>query len=137
MNKKNNKKELKRKRFKAFYRCFIITCFIISIVCLFKHQEAEKSKNMEQQISYIIKNEKTEQLIEDFKNGKIEISISNFYFSIIIVTGPSFNKLTFISAPNIPFSTFISFLVHSSQKYSYSSSALSGLAASIKDGLFP
>ena len=38
------------------------------------------------------------------------------YFSIIIVTGPSFSRLTFMSAPNIPFSTFILFAAHLSQK---------------------
>ena len=61
----------------------------------------------------------------------------NFYFSITIVTGPSFIKLTCISAPKIPLSTLILFFSHSEQKYSYSSSACSGFAASVKDGLFP
>lgn len=74
MRKKNKKKELKRKVLKIFYRSFIIFCFITSIVCLFKHQETEKRKNIIYQTSYVIQNEKTAQLIEDFKNGKIDVS---------------------------------------------------------------
>ena len=61
----------------------------------------------------------------------------NFYFSISIVTGPSFIKLTCISAPKIPLSTLILFFSHSEQKYSYNLFACSGFAASVKDGLFP
>lgn len=74
MKKNNKKKELKRKGLKIFYRCFIIFCFITSIVCLFKHQKVEETKNIIYKTSYVIQNEKTEQLIEDFKNGKIDIS---------------------------------------------------------------
>ena len=64
-------------------------------------------------------------------------AISNYYRSIIIVTGPSFNNWTFISAPKIPFCTSRPFRAHSLQKYSYNGIASSGLAASIKLGLFP
>ena len=60
------------------------------------------------------------------------------FFSKIIVTGPSLTKLTCISAPKIPFLTSIfSSSLHFLQKYSYSSFALSGFAAFVKDGLFP
>ncbi len=58
------------------------------------------------------------------------------YFSMIMVTGPLFKRLTFISAPNMPFSTDILFFWHSSQKYSYSCLASSGFSACINEGLF-
>ena len=54
-----------------------------------------------------------------------------------MVTGPSFNKLTFISAPKIPvWTTEICFL-HSLTKYSYRGEAISDFAALEKEGLFP
>lgn len=74
MKRKNKKKELKRKRLKIFYRSFIIFCFITSIVCLFRHQEAEKTKNIISQTSYVVQDKKTTQLIKDFENGKTDIS---------------------------------------------------------------
>ena len=74
MKRKNKKKELKRKRLKIFYKSFIIFCFIVSIVCLFKHQEAEKTKNIISQTSYVVQDKKTAQLIKDFKDEKTDIS---------------------------------------------------------------
>ena len=68
---------------------------------------------------------------------KSKITHRRYYFSNIIVTGPSFRRLTFISAPNIPFWTSIPFSLHLSQKYSYNLFAISGFAAFTKDGLFP
>ena len=67
----------------------------------------------------------------------IKYIYERYPYSNIIVTGPSFIKLTSICAPNIPFWTSMLFSSHFLQKYSYSSSAYSGLAASIKDGLLP
>ena len=69
--------------------------------------------------------------------AKKKRAISNYYRSIIIVTGPSFNNWTFISAPKIPFCTSRPYRAHSLQKYSYNGIASTGLAASIKLGLFP
>ena len=74
MKRKDKKKEIKRKGLKIFYRSFIIFCFITSIVCLFRHQEAEKTKNIIFQTSYVVQDEKMTQLIKDFKNGKTDIS---------------------------------------------------------------
>ena len=54
-----------------------------------------------------------------------------------MVTGPSFNKLTCILAPNIPFSTFLTYFLHSFIKYSYNSFAILGSSAFTKLGLFP
>ena len=42
-----------------------------------------------------------------------------------------------MSAPNIPVSTTGIIFLHSETKYSYKGIAISGLAASTKDGLFP
>lgn len=74
MKRKNRKKELKKGVLKICYRCFIITCFIISIVCLFKHQETKINKDIIQEATYIIQDEKTAKFIEDYKNGKIDVS---------------------------------------------------------------
>ena len=55
-----------------------------------------------------------------------------------MVTGPSFNKLTLISAPNTPFSTFpIPFSRRRCEKYSYSLLAISGNADDVNEGLLP
>jgi len=54
-----------------------------------------------------------------------------------MVTGPSFTNDTSIIAPKVPVSTLMfSFLILSLNS-SYSALASSGLAASIKFGLFP
>ena len=74
MKRKDKKKEIKRKGLKIFYRSFIIFCFVTSIVCLFRHQEAEKTKNIISQTSYVVQDKKTTQLIKDFKNEKTDIS---------------------------------------------------------------
>lgn len=78
MKRKNRKKELKKGVLKICYRCFIITCFIISIVCLFKHQkvqrEAQRYEDISQQTVYMIQNEEKDKLIEDLKNGKVDLS---------------------------------------------------------------
>ena len=67
----------------------------------------------------------------------VQFYVFYFFDSIIIVTGPSFKRETFISAPKTPvLMTGICFL-HSSTKYSYKGIATSGLAASIKEGRFP
>ena len=64
------------------------------------------------------------QINEFLKFLTFHLSVLIFnHFSKIIVTGPSFISFTFISAPNIPFSTLIPFFWHSLQKYSYSSLA--------------
>ena len=54
-----------------------------------------------------------------------------------MVNGPSFSRDTFISAPKIPFSTLGILSRHLLMIYSYSSFAISGLPALIKDGRFP
>lgn len=74
MKRKDKKKEIKRKGLKIFYRTFIIFCFIMSIVCLFKHQETKINKDIIQESIYIIQDEKTAKFIEDYKNGKIDVS---------------------------------------------------------------
>ena len=74
MKRKDKKKEIKRKGLKIFYRSFIIFCFIMSIVCLFRHQGAEKTRNIISQTSYVVQDKKTTQLIKDFKNEKTDIS---------------------------------------------------------------
>lgn len=78
MKRKNRKKELKKGVLKICYRCFIITCFIISIVCLFKHQkvqrEVQRYEDISQQTVYMIQNEEKDKLIEDLKNGKVDLS---------------------------------------------------------------
>ena len=62
---------------------------------------------------------------------------SIYFESIIMVTGPSFKRSTFMSAPNNPVSTTGIIFLHSETKYSYKGIATSGLAASTKDGRFP
>ena len=63
---------------------------------------------------------------------------SLFFVSIIIVTGPSFIKETFISAPNSPeYTCFPIAMDKSSLNSSYKGIACSALAAFIYDGLFP
>ena len=56
----------------------------------------------------------------------------------MIVTGPSFAISTAISAPKMPFSTFLTpFAESSEQNSSYNLFASSGAAESVKDGLLP
>ena len=58
------------------------------------------------------------------------INYNLFFESIIIVTGPSFNKLTFISDPKIPEATFRpDFFFNLLIKLSNNFLAFSGLAA--------
>lgn len=55
----------------------------------------------------------------------------------MIVTGPSFIMVTCISAPNSPVWQFMPLAFIFSIAFSYSGTAISGLAASVKLGLFP
>ena len=60
-----------------------------------------------------------------------------YQFSSSIVTGPSFVKDTFISAPKTPCSVCIPSSLDVFIKYSYSLFACSGFPALLKLGLFP
>ena len=60
-----------------------------------------------------------------------------YYFSNIIVTGPSFISDTFISAPKIPVPTSTPFSLNLLLNSSYNKMALSPPSALIYDGLLP
>lgn len=59
---------------KICYRFSVIICFIISIVCLFKHQEKQKYENISQQTIYVTQNEEKDNLAKDLKNGEVDLS---------------------------------------------------------------
>ena len=72
--------------------------------------------------------------------GRVQQSfgITNDSVSNMIVTGPSLRRLTFISAPKIPVSTFLT--PSESKKalnFSYNAFASSGFAEGVKEGLLP
>jgi len=68
----------------------------------------------------------------------IDSCYSLFFVSMIMVTGPSLTRATFMSAPKVPVLTCLPvFSDRDVMKYSYSGMACSGRAALIKEGRLP
>ena len=74
MSRRERREALKKKKLKFFYKCFIIFCFVMSIVCLFKNQEANKTKNEVLKTSYIIQYKEKNDLVEKIEKGEIDLT---------------------------------------------------------------
>src|SRR5688572_3846341 len=74
----------------------------------------------------------------DISHHVLDFFHTLFFVSMIIVTGPSFTRLTFISAPNSPVCTSLPrFDCTTLTKDSYNGIAISGFAAFMYEGRFP
>lgn len=68
------KKNLKKRWIKLIYRLFIVICFIISILCLFKHKETIDKKTILQNSVILNNTISQEEILSKIKSGEINIS---------------------------------------------------------------
>lgn len=72
VHKRNKKKINKKAIIKFYYWAFIICCFIISVLCLFKHGK-EVNKQAILQSTYTMQEEQVKEIIGKIENGEIKL----------------------------------------------------------------